>query len=152
MEQPFGHWDVSRVGEFEPADWFGFVYVITDRQTSKSYIGKKQFQHKRQKTLKNKSRTKESDWRTYTSSCEPLNEAIAERGKSDFDFRIIQMCSGKCELSYTEQKHQFHYDVLRARLPNGEHMFYNRTIAHFNYAGLEKQTLLSESKRLTTGL
>ena len=143
----FGHWDISAVGEFDPADWFGFIYRIEDRLTGKSYVGKKQLRFKRQKTLKNKSRTKDSDWRDYTSSCEPLNDAIEERGKGDFDFRILQLCSGKCELSYSEQAIQFRLDVLRTRLPNGEHQFYNKTIAHFNYAGLDKQTAESARKQ-----
>ena len=141
----YGHWNIDAVGEFDPAEWFGFIYHIEDTKTGQGYIGKKQLRFKRAKTKSNKSRTKDSDWRDYTSSCEPLNDAIAERGKSDFTFRILQLCSGKCELSYSEQAIQFTQDVLRARLPNGEHKFYNRTIAHFNYAGLDKQT--AESRR-----
>jgi hypothetical protein len=143
-----GHWDDSLVGEFDPTKFFGFIYLIEDRDTGRAYIGKKFFKHKRQKTLKNKSRTKESDWKHYNSSCEELCEAIAERGASHFFFKILRLCSGRCELSYTEQELQFAHDVLRARLPNGEHKYYNKTIAHFNFAGLEKQT--AESRRLTS--
>lgn len=142
---------MDAVGEFDPADWFGFIYQITDLDTGKAYVGKKQFKHKRQKTKANKSRTKESDWRDYLSSCEPLQEAIQERGVTRFRFVILQLCSGKCELSYTEQQWQFNADVLRATLPNGEHKFYNRTIAHFNYAGLEKQTAESQRKSALIG-
>lgn len=142
---------MALTGEFDPAKWFGFIYIIEDNLTKKSYIGKKFFLHKRQKTKANKSRTKESDWRTYCSSCDPLVEAIKERGKQDFRFLILRLCSGRCELSYTEQQLQFQYDVLRTTLPNGEPKFYNRTIAHFNFAGLAKQTAESKRKRLTPG-
>jgi hypothetical protein len=142
----YGHWDISLVGEFDPALWWGFAYRIEDRFTGKSYIGKKIFRFKRQRTKANPARTKESDWKEYCSSCEPLQEAILERGKGQFAFQILALCSGKCELSYTEQALQFGHDVLRATLPNGEHRFYNRTIAHFNYAGLEKQTAESHRK------
>ena len=146
----YGHWDVSAVGPFDPGEWFGFLYLIEDRLTGKAYIGKKQFRFKRQKTIKNKSRTKDSDWREYCSSCEPLQEAIQDRGKADFTFTILRLCSGKCEMSYNEQALQFGHDVLRALLSNGEHKFYNKTIAHFNWAGLEKQTADSQRKsRLT---
>lgn len=147
-----GHWDISAVEEFDPNEWFGFIYLIEQKSTGKAYIGKKQFRFKRQKTKSNKSRTKPSDWLTYTSSCEPLNELIAEFGKDDFSFRILRLCSGKCELSYTEQEMQFAHDVLRARLDNGEHKFFNRTIAHFNYAGLEKQSAESQNKLKRPGL
>lgn len=146
----YGHWNVSAVGEFDQASWFGFVYSITERATEKCYIGKKQFRMKRKKTLKDKSRTKESDWKTYTSSCEPLNACIDEMGDDMFDFVIHRLCSGKCELSYTEQEYQFRCDILRARLSNGEHKYFNRTISHFNFVGLEKQTTESNRKMLLT--
>lgn len=146
MATDYGHWDISQTGEFDPKDFFGFIYLIEERTTGKAYIGKKFFVHKRQKTKANASRTKESDWRTYTSSSESLNDMIEELGKDAFAFRILKLCSGKCELGYTEEEMQYAHDVLRARLPNGERKFFNRTVGYKNYAGLEKQTLLSQSK------
>ena len=145
-----GYWDVTAVGDFDPKDWFGFIYLIEDLDTGKMYLGKKFFLHKRKKTKSNRSRTKESDWKTYTSSCEPLNDLIKEKGRMSFAFRIIRLCSGRCELSYAEQEAQFGFDVLRARLPNGEHRYFNRTISHFNFAGLEKQTAESRRKMFLT--
>jgi hypothetical protein len=135
-----GHWDVSLVGEFDPSNYVGFVYRITQKSTGKSYIGKKQFRFKRKKTKTNKSRTKDSDWRDYTSSSELLNELIDECGKDDFEFVILKLCTGKCMLTYSELEEQFAHDVLRARLPNGERKYFNQTVGHLNYAGLEKQT------------
>ena len=142
----YGHWDIKEVGPFDPKEFFGFIYVIEERATGRAYLGKKFFTHKRQKTKSNASRTKESDWRTYTSSSELLNTLIKEQGKDAFDFRIVRVCSGRCELGYTEEEMQFALDVLRARLPNGDRKFFNRTVGYKNYAGLEKQTLLTKSK------
>ena len=141
-----GHWDCSVVGEFDPSEFFGFIYEIQELPTGKAYIGKKFFKHKRKKTKSNPSRTKESDWRFYTGSCEPLNEAIQERGKDQYAFRILRLCSGRCELTYSENEIQFARDVLRARLPNGERKYYNKTIGHLLFAGVEKQTEETKEK------
>ncbi|WP_425609277.1 hypothetical protein [Thalassobacterium maritimum] len=37
-----GHWDITRVGQFDPTDYDGFIYRITDAQ-GRHYIGKKSF-------------------------------------------------------------------------------------------------------------
>lgn len=148
MDAPidYGHWDISAVGEFEPTDFFGFIYEIEQLSTGKAYIGKKQFKFKRKKTKSNTSRTKDSDWRDYTSSSEFVNELIEEVGKSDFAFRILLLCTGRCMLGYEEESIQRERDVLRARLPNGERKFFNRTIGYKNFAGLEKQTEEAKEK------
>ena len=150
MANRYGHWDTALVGEFDECQLWGFVYEIEDRLTGKSYIGKKNFRIKRQKTKKDPSRTKDSGWREYCSSCKPLCEAIVERGPSDFIFRILLLCAGKCMLSYEEESVQRARDVLRARLPNGDRKFYNNVIGYKNFNGLEKQTL--ETKRLRSAV
>lgn len=145
-----GHWDISLVGEFDPKDYVGFVYEITQKSTGKSYLGKKVFRFKRKKTKTNKSRTKDSDWRDYTSSSELVNTLIEEAGKDDFEFKILVLCPGKCHLTYSELEQQFAHDVLRARLPNGERKYFNNTIGHLNYAGIEKQTEIARQLKLPT--
>lgn len=143
-----GHWNIDEVGLFDPDEFFGFIYVITQRSTGRAYLGKKFFKHKRKKTLKNKSRTKESDWRDYTSSSELLNELITECGKDDFEFRILTLCTGRCMLTYSELEQQFAHDVLRARLADGSRKYFNGTIGHLNYSGIEKQTQEALSRRI----
>lgn len=143
----YGHWDISLVGDFDPAEFFGFIYEIEQRSTGKAYIGKKFFKFKRQKTKANKSRTKESDWRDYMSSSESLTSLIEEVGRDDFAFRIVRLCTGRCELTYSEQEAQFAADVLRARLPNGDRKYFNKTIGHLLFSGVEKQTEESNRKR-----
>lgn len=136
----YGHWDISEVGEFTPTEWFGFIYRIDHKSSGKAYIGKKFFKFKRKKTKTNKSRTKESDWQYYTSSSDVVNDLIAECGKDDFEFRILRLCSGRCELTYSEEEAQFGADVLRARLPNGERKYLNKTIGYKIFSGVEKQS------------
>jgi len=54
----------------------------------------------------------ETDWRTYTSSSNELNDDIKKHGKENFRFEILQFCNSKWELAYYESKIQFQLDVL----------------------------------------
>jgi hypothetical protein len=101
---------------------YGFVYIITNLQTNKQYIGKKLFWHKKTKTLKGKKKRylAESDWKTYYGSSKDLSEDIKLIGKDLFQREIIHLCSSKGECSYKEAKEQFQRGVLL----NSE-LFYN---------------------------
>lgn len=146
----YGHWDITQFGEFDPNEFFGFIYEIEEIATGRRYIGKKFFRHKRKKTKADRSKTKESDWREYTSSCVPLQESIELQGKDKFTFRMISLCSGRCQLTYEENQIQFARDVLRSRLPNGERMYFNKTIGHLLFAGVETQTEATKAKMSAT--
>ena len=112
-----GHWLINEdVYLFE--NMFGFIYEITNKVSGKKYIGKKQCVRKiKRKPLKGKTRNridhKESDWKTYTSSSNELNEDIKKHGKENFEFRILKVCGSKWELGYEEIKEQIARDVLR---------------------------------------
>jgi hypothetical protein len=57
------------------------------------------------KGKKNKRHEKiETDWKTYTSSSNELNEHIRILGKGNFKFEILRWCDSKWELSYHETK------------------------------------------------
>lgn len=142
----YGHWSTEIVGEFDPNEFFGFIYCITQISSGKKYIGRKQFAAKRKRTKSNPSKIKSSDWKFYTSSSDLLNDLIEEHGKDDFLFEITMLCTGKCMLTYEEERAQILADVLRARLPNGEKMYFNKTIGFRNFAGLEKQTDAAKEK------
>lgn len=109
-----GHWSVS--GDMlENA--YGFIYCITNLDTNRKYIGKKQMQSVRKmpplKGKRNKRhKTVETDWKTYTGSSNELNSDIQTLGKDNFKFEIIQFCHSKSELAYVEAKEQFSRDVL----------------------------------------
>jgi len=96
-----------------PEKAVGFVYLITNLQNNKKYIGKKQFYFQKsiQKNLKKKKVKVESDWRTYTGSNEELNEDI-KNFTPELKQEILQICCSKSQLSYIEAYHQFINNVL----------------------------------------
>ena len=128
-EGDFGHWDTDL---FDPLEWFGFVYRITNKKTKRSYIGRKQLISTRRRKVKGrvnrKVTRKESDWREYTGSCNELNEEIQTIGKDEYRFEILKLCNTKGELSYWETKLQFEEDVLHSRFPDGTRKYYNTSI------------------------
>jgi hypothetical protein len=100
-----------------PKDYQGFVYCITELDTDKKYIGKKNFW--RPKTLpKNSKRTRrvrtkvESDWREYYGSNQKLQVLVEQRGEGNYKRTILRLCKTKGEMSYYEAKLQFENDVL----------------------------------------
>lgn len=111
-----GHW-ILQEGVNITDETFGFLYSITNNITNKKYIGKKQCISKiRRQPLKGKTRKricyKQSDWKTYTSSSNDLNEDIIKYGKENFTFEIIRTCDSKWALAYFEIKEQIDRDVL----------------------------------------
>lgn len=119
-----GHWIVNEGVELTE-DTYGFIYEITNTVNGKVYIGKKQCMYKKKKKplkgkKKNRIHMEESDWKTYTSSSNYLNEDIVKYGKDKFIFRIIKSCSSKWELAYFEIKEQIEREVLLSdRFYNG---------------------------------
>ena len=102
-----------------PEEYQGFVYLITELDTGKKYIGKKLAQFKRTKPplkgRKNKRRsTVESDWRDYYGSSDELSADVAELGPQSFKREILFYCTSKSELSYVEAREQFTHKVLES--------------------------------------
>ena len=125
----YGHWITEN---FEPDEWFGFVYEITHIETGRTYIGRKQLRYTNRKKVagrKNRKKViKESDWKTYTGSCKELNEEITEIGKEQYKFVIIKLCKTKRELGYTETELQIKNDVLTSKFSDGIRKYYNSNI------------------------
>ena len=97
----YGHW-TNTAGNI-PELCVGFIYRITNVLSGRKYIGKKLLRFKTSKKPL-KGRTKESDWKVYTGSCNQLNDDILKYGKNDFKFEILSWCANKSELSYEEMK------------------------------------------------
>jgi Putative endonuclease segE, GIY-YIG domain len=111
-----GHWLINE-GVNITEHTFGFIYEITNIVTNKKYIGKKQCTSRvKRKPLKGKVKNridyKESDWKSYTSSSNELNEDIKKYGKENFNFKILKSCNSKWELAYFEIKEQLDNNVL----------------------------------------
>jgi hypothetical protein len=103
-----------------PAEFIGFVYLITNTTNDRKYIGKKLTQFKRsKKPLKgrtNKRRyTVESDWKDYYGSSDELTADVELLGKDKFKREIMFWCSSKSELSYIEAREQFTHKVLESK-------------------------------------
>jgi hypothetical protein len=117
-----------------PENAVGFVYKIIHIPSDKFYIGKKSLESIRtvkigkrelikikeerkaagiggRASLKKKVR-KASDWETYYSSNEWINEQVKEGKQEEFKREIIQFCNSKKSLSYYEVYWMFKYDIL----------------------------------------
>lgn len=109
-----GHWTCNID---IPQEYYGFVYLITNKTNNRKYIGKKQCKSKRKKPLRKgkKNRVsviKETDWINYTGSCNELNDDIAKLGKDNFTFEITRFCNSKWEMGYYEIQEQIFKQVL----------------------------------------
>lgn len=130
-----GHWKFSP--EFDINEWFGFIYRITELDSAREYLGKKQFTKMKSKVIKGRINRKriisESDWKSYTGSSNTLNEQILLKGKDNFKFEIVSLHKSRGSLHYAEVCIQINEDVLRAKLPNGTRKYYNRVINGVKY-------------------
>src|SRR6056300_783294 len=98
-----------------PEEYQGFVYMITELDTGKKYVGKKFFWKPKTlpvtKTRKRRKKTRvQSNWRDYYGSSESV-KTLVESGQA-FHREVLRLCRTKGECSYYEAKLQFQYDVL----------------------------------------
>lgn len=131
MTHTYGHWQSP--WEFDPDDWYGFVYRIINTQTQQQYVGKKQLRSRQRKKVAGRKNRRvvyrDSGWHSYTGSSRLLNEHIAAGSEHQFEYHICSLHETKASLYYAEVLTQIHEDVLRARLSNGEPKYYNGLIA-----------------------
>ena len=108
-----------------PEDCAGFVYIITNLQSQRKYIGKKlaKFRRTKQRTVKlkngNKKKRKirtqiESDWRDYYGSSPELLRDVALLGNDQFSREILYFCTSRAQCSYIEAREQFSRQVLES--------------------------------------
>ena len=128
------HWfTYKKDEEFVPnLDKFGFVYLITNLQSGKGYIGCKQYK------LYTKLKERESDWKTYTGSSKWLNEDIKKIGKEHFKFEIIAEYKNKRSLRYYELYYQMKFNVLSSTIEGtDEPAYYNSRVGGKFYRPVE---------------
>lgn len=127
----YGHWK-SVVGDFDPLDYFGFIYLVYCRVTKRWYIGKKQTisQTKRKVpgSTRKKTTTRESDWLTYCTSSEYIKKDILDHGKESFDFYIVGLYKTKGGLRYAETNMLHKLDANTLKLDKDHRLFYNLSI------------------------
>jgi hypothetical protein len=109
-------------------DYFGFVYLIENKQNGRKYIGRKylwQFRTPKGKKRKVKS---ESNWKEYYGSCPELKEDIDKLGRENFSRTILSLHKTKGKTNYEETRQLFVKGVLTEALEDGTPAFYNVNI------------------------
>jgi len=117
---------ITNLNDF-PKDTFGFIYIVKNTETNKSYIGKKVLYHNKKVKLGKKEVaeltgvgrkpttkivTKESDWETYYGSNKEVMQLIKDGKQALFTRTIIKLASNKKLLTYYETQALFTYKVL----------------------------------------
>jgi hypothetical protein len=100
-------------------DNFGFVYLITNIQNNRKYIGRKYFWSFRTPKGKKRKVKSESDWKKYYGSCPELKEDIDRIGKNNFTRTIISLHKTGGKTNFEETRQLFINGVLTESLDNG---------------------------------
>jgi len=97
-------------------DSYGFVYLITNLENNRKYIGKKLFWFSRTKQVKGKKKKIKvpSDWQTYYGSSDELQKDVILYGTDKFRREILHLCKSKGVCSYLEAKEQFANNVMES--------------------------------------
>jgi len=109
-------------------DYFGFVYLITNKTNGRKYIGRKylwQFRTPKGKKRKVKS---ESDWKKYYGSCPELKEEIEQLGRENFSRTILSLHKTAGKTNYEETRQLFTNNVLTESLDGEIPAYYNSNI------------------------
>ena len=109
-------------------DFFGYVYLITNKSTGKKYIGRKYFVQKRKPKGGKRRVTSESDWKKYYGSSPELKADISRYGKDNVSREILSLHETLGKVNYEETKQLFLNNVLMESLDDGTPMYYNSNI------------------------
>ena len=109
-------------------DYFGFVYLITNKSNQRQYIGRKYFWSFRKPPGKKRKVKQESDWKKYYGSCPELKEDIKKYGKEIFSREILSLHTSKGTCNFEETKQLFLNNVLSEALDDGSPAYYNSNI------------------------
>ena len=107
--------------------YYGFVYIITNLETNKFYIGKKAFIHNKKKKLTKKEIAEhtgvgrkpttrvnkvDSGWKSYYGSSKELLSDVKLLGEDKFERVILHLAKNKKQLTFFELQEQIVYNVL----------------------------------------
>ena len=120
MERPFSGDSIR--------DYYGFVYLITNKSNKRRYIGRKYFWSFRTPPGKKRKVKQESDWRKYYGSCPELKEDVIKYGKQNFSRTILSLHKTKGKTNFEETRQLFYYNVLTEELDTGVPAYYNSNI------------------------
>ena len=109
-------------------DNFGFVYLITNIQNNRKYIGRKYFWSFRTPKGKKRKVKSESDWKKYYGSCPELKEDIDKLGRENFSRTILSLHKTGGKTNYEETRQLFINNVLTESLGKGGPAFYNSNV------------------------
>ena len=109
-------------------DYFGFVYLITNKSNQRQYIGRKYFWSFRTPKGKKRKVKSESDWKNYYGSCPELKEDIEQFGRQNFSRTILSLHKTKGKTNFEETRQLFNNNVLTEALDDGVPAFYNSNI------------------------
>ncbi len=109
-------------------DYFGFVYLITNKSNQRQYIGRKYFWSFRTPPGKKRKQKQESDWKRYYGSCPELKEDVKKYGKEFFSREILSLHKTKGTCNFEETKQLFLNNVLSEALDDGSPAYYNSNI------------------------
>ena len=113
-------------------DKFGFVYLITNLQNGKGYIGCKQY------LMYRKLKETESNWKRYMGSSKWLLKDIEKIGKEHFKFEIIAEYKNRRSLRYYELYYQMKFNVLSSIFEEtNEPAYYNSRVGGKFYRPVE---------------
>ena len=109
-------------------DFFGYVYLITNKTTGKKYIGRKYFVQKRKPKGGKRRVTSESDWKKYYGSSPELKADVSRYGKNNFSREILSLHTTLGKVNYEETRQLFVNNVLMEALDDGTPAYYNSNI------------------------
>jgi hypothetical protein len=109
-----------------PQSVFGFIYLIKNLTSGKSYVGRKQvtsvtkkkFGKRKLAAMTDKRLkpyeivSKESNWLVYNGSNETLLEDV--KNGHELEKIILEFCFSKAHTTYLETKYQFLYEVIES--------------------------------------
>ena len=109
-------------------DFFGYVYRITNLQSGKQYIGRKNFTKRRKPRGGKRRVSSESDWKKYYGSSPELKQDVKKYGRNSFSREILSLHRTKGKVNFEETRQLFLNNVLTESLEDGTPAFYNSNI------------------------